>query len=286
MSRKLFSSSRGRAAAPRTPSASSPRARCPEPSALRGPRRADARDDVFPLRVGKELAVEPLLARRRVAGERDARRRGLAAVAEDHRLDVDGGPPVVGDVVQACDTSSRALVVPRAEDRADRAPELLAAGPRESRLPVLRADDLLVRRDDLREVLRRQLGVRRDAARLALLRQRLLELVLAGLRRTTSPYIWRNRRRQSQREPLARDRGGEPLDGLRVQAEVQDRVHHPGHRGARAGAHGDEQRVGRVAEPPARSACSSLRERLRDLAFNAVQARAVRVLARRRRPRS
>ena len=39
------------------------------------------------------------------------------------------------------------------------------------------------------------------------------------------------------------------LDRLVVQAEVQHRVHHPGHRRAGARAHRDQQRVGRVAEP-------------------------------------
>jgi hypothetical protein len=44
---------------------------------------------------------------------------------------------------------------------------------------------------------------------------------------------------------------GQALDGLVVEAEVQDRVHHAGHRVARAAAHGDEQRVRRVAEAAA-----------------------------------
>ena len=43
---------------------------------------------------------------------------------------------------------------------------------------------------------------------------------------------------------LARDR----LGGFVVEAEVEDRVHHARHRGAAAGAHGDEQRVFRIAE--------------------------------------
>ncbi len=38
------------------------------------------------------------------------------------------------------------------------------------------------------------------------------------------------------------------LDGVVVEAEIEDRVHHARHRGARAGAHRDQQRIGRVAE--------------------------------------
>ncbi len=40
----------------------------------------------------------------------------------------------------------------------------------------------------------------------------------------------------------------ETLDGDVVQAEVQDRVHHPGHRDRRPGANRDEERALRVAE--------------------------------------
>ena len=43
----------------------------------------------------------------------------------------------------------------------------------------------------------------------------------------------------------------EARDGLVGEADVQDRLHHAGHRRARAGADGEEQRVLRVAEPPA-----------------------------------
>jgi hypothetical protein len=56
-------------------------------------RRADAGDDVLALRVDQELAVERLLAGRGVAGEGDAGRRGVAHIAEHHRLHVDGGAP-------------------------------------------------------------------------------------------------------------------------------------------------------------------------------------------------
>ena len=41
---------------------------------------------------------------------------------------------------------------------------------------------------------------------------------------------------------------GQALDGGVGQAEVEDGVHHAGHRQRGAGADGDQQRVGRVAE--------------------------------------
>jgi hypothetical protein len=49
---------------------------------------------------------------------------------------------------------------------------------------------------------------------------------------------------------LARQR----LDGLVVEAEIEHGVHHARHRGAGAGPHRDEQRIGAVAELPSRDA--------------------------------
>jgi hypothetical protein len=41
---------------------------------------------------------------------------------------------------------------------------------------------------------------------------------------------------------------GQARDGLVVEAEVEDRVHHPGHRDARTAAHRDQERVRGPAE--------------------------------------
>ena len=86
--------------------------------------RPDAGDDVLALGVDQVVAVELVLARVRVAGERDARARVVARVAEHHRLDVDRGslqardpldPPVLDGLVAH----------PAVEDRHDRLPELI-----------------------------------------------------------------------------------------------------------------------------------------------------------------
>ena len=71
-------------------------------------RRADAGDDVLALRVDEVLAVDALLAGRRVAGERDAGRRAVALVPEHHLHDVDRGAEVVGDRVRARGRPARA----------------------------------------------------------------------------------------------------------------------------------------------------------------------------------
>ena len=65
-------------------------------------------------------------------------------------------------------------------------------------------------------------------------------------------------------EALVAGRAREALDRLVVEAEVEDRVEHPRHRLARAGAHGDQQRVVGVAEPLA-GLLLEPRERLGDL---------------------
>ena len=124
-------------------------------------RRADAGDDVLALRVDQEFAVEPLLAGRRIAGEGDAGRRGVAHVAEHHRLHVDRGAPAFRNVVQAA-IGDGARVHPRAEHRADRAPELLVRVLRE-RLALLLAHALLVARDHVDPVVGGQFGVERDS---------------------------------------------------------------------------------------------------------------------------
>src|SRR5207247_1664887 len=81
-------------------------------------------DHILALRVEEELAEEAVLAARRVAREADARRRALAAVPEDHGLDVDGRAEEALDPVDP-PVRLRALVLPRAHDGADRAPELV-----------------------------------------------------------------------------------------------------------------------------------------------------------------
>ena len=85
---------------------------------------ADARDDVFALRVGEEVAVGSALARRRVARERDAGAGVVALVAEHHRLHVDGGAEIVGDLLHPA-VVARAPAVPRLEHGFDRVAELL-----------------------------------------------------------------------------------------------------------------------------------------------------------------
>ena len=88
-------------------------------------RRAHAGDHVLALGVDEELAVELVRAVGGVAREGHAGAGLVAGVAVDHRLDVDRGAPLGGDVVLAA-VDDGAVVAPAAEDGADGAPELLA----------------------------------------------------------------------------------------------------------------------------------------------------------------
>src|SRR6202022_4589399 len=90
---------------------------------VQGTGSANFRDDVLPLGVGEELAVELFLARRGVASKCDPGGRRFPAVAENHCLHVHRGPPVAWDVVEPA-VCFRALVVPGPEDRSDGPPEL------------------------------------------------------------------------------------------------------------------------------------------------------------------
>jgi hypothetical protein len=70
-------------------------------------------------------------------------------------------------------------------------------------------------------------------------------------------------------EALVAGAGDQSLHRAVVEAKIQDRVHHAGHRLARAGAHGDEQRVRGIAQALA-GLLLQARQRLVDLLVEAV----------------
>ena len=86
-----------------------------------GLRRADARHHVLALGVDEEFAVEQLLAGGGIAGEGDAGGRGLAAIAEHHRLHRHRRAPILRNIVQLA-IGVGAGAVPGAEHRPDGAP--------------------------------------------------------------------------------------------------------------------------------------------------------------------
>ncbi len=228
--------------------------------------RPDAGHDVLALGVGQVLAVEHLLAGVRVAGERDAGARVVAHVAEDHRHDVHGRAQVVGDLVVLAVVAG-ALAEPGREDGLDREVELLVRVGGKSR-PVSAWTIFLNSLGDLAQRGRVEVRVLADAA--------------ARLGRSSA---WSNCSASTSMhdpaehldeapigvpaEALVAGQRDQALERLLVEAEVEDRVHHPGHRelGARADAH--EQRVRRVAEALAGLALD-LPDRLEDVVPEAV----------------
>ena len=118
--------------------------------------------DVLALGVEEEVAGGPWRAVDLVAAEGDPGAGALAHVAEDHLLHVDGGAPLVGDAVDAA-VLDRPRPVPGAEDRGDRAQQLLARLLGQLFAGLLGEDPLEVG-DQAAQVGGLQLGVERDAA--------------------------------------------------------------------------------------------------------------------------
>lgn len=210
-----------------------------------GHRGADARNDVFALRVGEEFAHQALLAGGGVARERDARAAVVAHVAERHHLHVDGGAPAVRDVViHAVDVG--AGVVPRTEDRLDRLEELFlrVGGEVFAELLLVLGLELL---GELFEVFRRQLDVLRDALLFLHLVDELFKVFLADFHDDVGEHLDETAVAVVRPAGIAR-LFGDDFDDFFVEAEVEDGVHHARHGSARARTDGDEQRVLLVAE--------------------------------------
>ena len=210
-------------------------------------RRADAGDDVLALRVDEKFAVELLGAGRGIAGEGDAGRRGLAHIAEHHRLHIDRGAPVGGNAVEA-PIGDGALVHPGREHRADRAPQLIARSLRERLAGLL--DHLgFVIVDDRAPVFGVKIGVERVALAILVVLEDVLEIVNVDVEHDVGIHLNEaaigvvGETRVVRRFRQSFHRGV-------VQPEVEHGVHHAGHRGARARPHRDQERIGRVAECP------------------------------------
>ena len=186
-------------------------------------RRASPGDDVLALRVDEVLAVDALLAGRGVAREADAGRRVVALVPEDHLDDVDRGAEVVGDRVHA-PVDLRARRVPGVEDGRDRAAQLLARVLRKA-MPGLVLVDLPGPLDGVVDA------------------EALVRDVVDGLaEHLDQPAV------AVAGELLVAGRPREAGHRLVVETDVEDRVHHPGHRDRRPGANGDEQRILGISE--------------------------------------
>ena len=227
---------------------------------------ADARDDVLALRVLQVVAVHALVATRGVAREADARPGVGAEVAEHHRLDVDGGAEVLGDLLLAA-VEHGAVGVPRVEDGADGQVELLARLLGERPAGFL-LDDRLVGLDQLLEVLDPEVGVGGRAAVLLEVVEGVAEQLALDAQHRAAEHV------QQPPVGVVREAGvvaarRQTLDRLVVETDVEDGLHHPGHRGGRPRAHRHQQRVAGRAEAAAHRLLEGL-EVLGDLVGQAV----------------
>ena len=161
-----------------------------------------------------------------------------------------------------------ALVHPRAEHRADRAPQLLARLLRE-RLAGALLDDLLVAADDGAPVVGLEIGVHLDAEVFLLELQRLLEIVMPDIEHDVGVHL-DEAAIAVPGEALVARRLAKAQHGAVVQAEIEHGIHHAGHRGASAGAHRDQQRIVGVTEAGANGLLDRS-QRLRDLVLQFVR---------------
>ena len=194
-------------------------------------RRADAGHHVFTLCIHKELAVELLRARGRVAGEGNAGGRGVTHVAEHHGLDVDRRAPVFGDVVELA-VGDGACAHPRLEHRANGTPQLLMRVLREGLARGLLHQSGIAD-DEALPFLRRHFRVEGVAALVLEAAENVLELVMIDAEHHVRIHRDEAAVAVEGEAPVARARG-QALDSGVVEAEVQHRVHHARHRGARA----------------------------------------------------
>ncbi len=208
---------------------------------------ADAGHDVLTLGVLQVVAVDPRPAGGGVPGEAHARAGAGAAVAEHHGLHVDGGAEVLRDALLAA-VEHGPLGVPGVEDRPHREVHLVARvlGERASRLLL---DQLLVTADQVLEVLVGEVHVLGSAALLLDLVEDRGEGIGADAHHGAAEHL---------QQPTVGVEGearvvalpGQAVHGGVVQPDVEDRLHHAGHRELRPGAHRHQKRVLRVAEVP------------------------------------
>ena len=210
-----------------------------------GHRVADPRDHVLTLGVLQVVPVDALGAGGRVAGEAHPGAGVRAGVAEHHRHHVHRRAQLVRDPLLA-PVEHRPLGVPRREHRVDRRGQLLAGVLRELGARLL-GDDSLERRDQLLHVVRVEVEVAGDALAPLELVERVLEPlpvdVLDGLaEHLDQPAVG------VPREPRVVRLDREPVHRVVVEPDVEDGLHHPGHRELRPRPHRHQQGVIRVAQ--------------------------------------
>ncbi len=210
-----------------------------------GNRSSNSGDHVLTLRVHQELAVEFVLSGRGIAGEGHACAAVVTEVAEDHRLDVHGGADVVGDSLLAA-IDDGAVVVPASEHGFDCELEL---SPWVGWKALAGFD--LNEREELGaypfEVFRGQVAVLLIALLLLVVVEDDLELVLVDSEHDVGEHHDEAPVRIVD-EAFVAALSDQAFDGLGVEPEIEDGVHHAGHRELGPRPHGDEEGVLGIAQ--------------------------------------
>ena len=208
-------------------------------------RCADAGHHVLALGVDEELAEEFLLAGRRIAGETDAGAGPIAGVPEHHHLHVHGCADVIGNVVDA-PVFLRPRIHPRTEDGVAGHLQLFGRVLRKIAASPLQ-HDALESLDDIAQRRLVEIGIELRARRSLHRVEFVLERILRNLEDDVAEHL-DEAAVAVEREPAILGALLQPFDGDVVQPEVQDGIHHAGHRELRAGPHRHEQRVFRGSE--------------------------------------
>jgi len=207
--------------------------------------RADSGDHILTLCIGQELTKEAVLARIRVACKGHAASRILAHVAKHHGADVDGCAPRIRNVIQT-PIGDGVGPIPGAEHGLDGLAQLVPYVIREI-VANLGLVDLLELDDDLLEHVDGQIRIAL-AFRLGLvLVQHLFELAAVDAL-DDAPVHGDEAPVRIIGKAIVIGLGSEALEGLRVEAHIEDGIHHAGHGYPGTGAHRDEQRVPGIAE--------------------------------------
>ncbi len=214
-----------------------------------GHRRADACNDVFALRVGEELAHEPFFTRRGITRERNARTAVVAHVAERHHLHVDRRTPRIRDIVIHT-VDIRAGVVPRTEHRFDRLEKLFLGIVGEVLFELLFVLFFELHRK-IFQIVRRQIDVLRHALLLFHLVDELFKVFFTDFHNDVGEHLDKSSVAVPRPAGVVRF-GRNGIDDRFVQTEVENGVHHAGHRRSRTRTDGNEQGVLFVAELLAR----------------------------------
>ena len=199
-------------------------------------RRADAGDHVLALGVDQELAEEFLGAGGRIAREAHAGAGAIAGVAEHHHLNVDGGANRIRNVIDAA-VFLGAGVVPRAEHGVAGAAQLLHRILWEGLLGVI-PHHFLVGLDDLTQRRLVQVGIHLRAFGMLDGFEFMLERRLRYFEDDAAEHL-HEAAIAVEREAAVAGPCLQAFNGLVIQAEVEDGVHHARHGelGARANRH-------------------------------------------------